>query len=353
MTQPWFNRKRSAFAPLAMTSLLVVFYTIFLILFVQCRVPFIKCQAIITSYVYAFDTSKPVENGQIVKPTPEEEGKARKVMAARYSNRLIWVFLSAVSLILCLVAFAASYILISASPLKLKLPAVVTFSVFLPLVIGGALYFFPDAFMPIMGTVLKDTIRRGEAGIATIYGVMRLFNSILYAASFSLVFAGCVALFPRDTSSNLSSQPADESDLRLRLAGIASQMQAERIVLYVGTLLLVIGIVRMSVVTQWALSFVSPGAVEAVQTLNTGVISTTGGFYTLITAAVYLPAAYILQRRAKFLVQQQGQPADNQKETLDKAGLTFSFKETAPRVLAILGPLLAGPIADLVTIWPK
>lgn len=44
-------------------------------------------------------------------------------------------------------------------------------------------------------------------------------------------------------------------------------------------------------------------------------------------------------------------PEDSEK-TLKDQGLTFSFRESLPRLMAILGPLLAGPIGELVKHIP-
>ena len=111
----------------------------------------------------------------------------------------------------------------------------------------------------------------------------------------------------------------------------------------------------MGALAQWTLSFISLNAVEAAQNFNSTVVAVAGGFNTMVLAAVYLPAAYILQRRARLEVMRSSlklKPEDREKMLKDQ-GLTFSFRESLPRVAAILGPLLAGPIGDLVKNIPS
>jgi hypothetical protein len=69
-------------------------------------------------------------------------------------------------------------------------------------------------------------------------------------------------------------------------------MKDLRVVLYVGTLLLIIGILRMTAVTQWSLSFMSPDGMEAAQSFYVSLSSVTGGLYSLILAAVYAVSVY-------------------------------------------------------------
>jgi cbb3-type cytochrome oxidase subunit 3 len=80
-------------------------------------------------------------------------------------------------------------------------------------------------------------------------------------------------------------------------------------------------------------------------------ISFQGVFYTLLLAAVYLPARKIIFDRAKTLPISKADEADKQSK-LETAGFisatTTPFKDLLPRIAALLAPLLIGPIADLV-----
>jgi hypothetical protein len=58
-----------------------------------------------------------------------------------------------------------------------------------------------------------------------------------------------------------------------------------------------------------------------------------------------MPSAFIFKHRAKVLAKKL--PLDKQEETLKRKGFTFSFSESMPCIIAVLGPLLAGPIGEL------
>jgi hypothetical protein len=132
------------------------------------------------------------------------------------------------------------------------------------------------------------------------------------------------------------------------------QMQDLRTVLYFGTVLLIVGVLRMSAVTQWTLAFIPPDATDAAKSFYLTLSSVTGGFNSMILAAVYLPAAYILQRRAQLLAKELSLSPEEKEKIMGSKESTFSIKESLPKILAILGPLLAGPIGDLFTkAFPK
>ena len=236
----------------------------------------------------------------------------------------------------------------------------------LSLLLAFLLFSFPRSYTPVMMDILKATIaQQGQFGIPIVFGTMNLINSLTYAAAFTLVFASCAILLPRpgvaetdirdeDAAPNETEQAAGEAlaGTANKFAAVSEQMKDLRIVLYFGTFLLIIGVLRMSAVTQWTLAFISQDAIDAAKSFYITLSSVTGGFNSLILAAVYLPAAYILQRRAQLLAKELPLPPDKQEETLKSKGLTFSFRESLPRVLAILGPLLAGPIGELFKLFP-
>jgi hypothetical protein len=71
-----------------------------------------------------------------------------------------------------------------------------------------------------------------------------------------------------------------------------------------------------------------------------------GTVFTLFAAGVYLPAALLLRARVRKLALRQ--KPDDPERWLKSHGLMLSFPQYLPRVIALLGPLLAGPLGELL-----
>lgn len=181
--------------------------------------------------------------------------------------------------------------------------------------------------------LLLETVGRMLPSINT---YNRLFDALGLTVGVMLAVAACAAI-RRD-----AVEDAEGKTLRRR-------MRLLRTILYAGAAALVVSVIRLSVTLNWGGSFLpaaTPPAVSESATLITGIVNTLGIYYTILLAAVYAPAALVLRRRANALASQQ--PPEKQDEWLKARGLALSFTEYLPRVVAILAPLLAGPVADLV-----
>jgi hypothetical protein len=92
--------------------------------------------------------------------------------------------------------------------------------------------------------------------------------------------------------------------------------------------------------------------VQVVKRLFSVNISVQAMINTLILVAVYLPAAFVLRRRAERLADEkfgEGKGTLPEREKwMQNRGLALSTSEYLPRVAALLAPLLAGPIGDLI-----
>jgi len=112
--------------------------------------------------------------------------------------------------------------------------------------------------------------------------------------------------------------------------------------------MLVSGVLLIRSVYQWSLAFLlrDDQAVKVAERFFSDLLSIEGAYFTLVLAVVYLPAAFILQRRADSLSELPELDTEKEK-VLKEYGLGFSVMQSLPRVLAILGPLLAGPVGEL------
>lgn len=353
MKRPYYEYKIFALVPLIMVGILILCYGFFQAIFVECQTVLADCQAFNTenvAQVFPMGKTGPFnEEGDLI--IDKEEESKRRIISERFGGRLMWVFFAAIGTLLCPAALFISFKLIRKSAnFYFKFPWLIALlMIIIAILLGVGLYAIPDSFMPIMSRIFKETIAQGKFGMPGITSVMRLLNAFQYVAAISLIFASCAILMPRNRS---SAKALHDTILTKNLNIISEQVANLHIVLYISTLLLIIGIFRMNSLAQWSLSFVSLEGVEAAKSYNSSMISVVGAFYTMILAAMYMPTVFILQKRAEQLVKDSNKSEDIQQEMLKSKGFTFSFLESLPRAVAILGPLLVGPIGDLFKAWP-
>lgn len=108
--------------------------------------------------------------------------------------------------------------------------------------------------------------------------------------------------------------------------------------LYTGALLLVVNTLRVNAFLDWSLSYLNPNEAifGSLIDIASAIVLSQGIFYTLMLAAVFLPAFYILS-------------INGLSPTTGFEDKVKSFvSEGIPKALAILGPFLTGPIAQLL-----
>ena len=264
-------------------------------------------------------------------PGNDEE---RKVIALRYSGRMTWSILREFYLYVCLACLGIGSVLTSRS-----VPRRGILWGFATLLLSGivGLYFYrhPQVHMTIFMAIFAKAI---TPDLPAISDLTNRLNSLANAALFALLVASCAALLP----SQDESPPGG-------LKQLSERMKYLRLILYAGTTLLVTTILLKKSIYQWALAYtVQDAALETARDFVASLLALDGAFYTLVLAAAYLPAALVLYRRAQSLVGPSLE-AGEQETKLQAYGLNFSLKEAIPRILAILGPFLTGPAADLIT----
>ena len=166
----------------------------------------------------------------------------------------------------------------------------------------------------------------------------RLFDALGLTVGFMLAAAACAAI-RRDAAEDTEGK------------ALARRMRLLRTTLYAGAAALVVSVVRLSVMLNWGGSFLpaaDTAAGKQVSTLVTGIVTALGIYYTILLAAIYLPAAMVLRSRALSLADVNGQPPEKQDEWLKARGLALTYTEYVPRLVAIIAPLLAAPVGSLV-----
>ena len=365
MANKWIEGRRGAVTPFLAVAVLVIVSGLFQVIFIGCRGEIAQCEPFNISYIFPVNTSNPIKDNVVTGEDQDKIIKNRKVIAERYNGRIAWVFLMSTTVLFYVASlFAFGRLIYKSSSFRHETASTrTTISIVLAFSFGILQWLFPDSYAPFIRRVIEVTIAQGQIGMPVIFETLNLINALSSIATFSLVVASCAVLIPRETvvktdtsDEDVVPKEADQmangapAEIDTRFAVVSEQMKDLQVVLYIGAFLLILSVLRFNVVTQWSLAFISPDAIEAAKSFYLSLSSVVATFFSLILAAAYLPAAYILLRRAQLLAGELPLPPNKQEEMLKSKGLTFSLGESLPRVLAIFGPLLAGPIGELFKI---
>lgn len=191
----------------------------------------------------------------------------------------------------------------------------------------------------LMSQIVDQTVR---IHVPEINDIITTVDTLTLAAAINLTCA-CTAMLilPKGTID------LDTLDARY----MTKMMKLLRVTLYAGTLALVLAVMEKSALAHWAISYVrDPKEREALETLTASLTTARGVYYSLALLAIYLPTTMILRRQAEAVLESEPEEGEDPdyREWLVKEGLGFSVGQLLPKVVAILGPLLAGPIAELV-----
>jgi uncharacterized membrane protein YhdT len=370
------HSRLTAGVPIVLVGILALIQFVFQVSFVECSRGK-GCERANIAGLFQLDTKLNVNADGSLKrspaPVPQQasdeartkieaknETEYRKHLGAavrRHTARFVWSFFVGVGLLVSIAGWIAAALLLTRTPGERGRPYWLRLAcVFVPsLTVAGFLYLNPKILMNLMMDVFEATIanRKGELWDLNAPWVMQTVNAFDIGTSLALVLACSVMLLPPRlaTAGGAGEIPPTDAkeQLRLRLLPVTHRLRYLRIVLYVATLLLVVGVLRMQSVMEWVLSFVKPEDAAILSGLTGVASSVTGAFYSLVLAAIYLPSAYILRARAEGMIAEVAAPLEVKKEIRESAVLSHSLESVVPRIAALLGPLLAGPFANLLT----
>lgn len=324
--------------PLFALAVLVILFLVPVRRYVECNQG--NCASIITNLTQVLSADNPATRTPAEGDTPEvkqkKEIKGRERTALIYSGRLNFLFLLMIYLSVCVFAFVVGCYVIwkSLAHANVKPTYGVICVIAVSIGVGVFLYCNPQYYLRIFMPLIEGTIK---SDLPATRNLLVLVNSFGFSTALLLSLASSAALYPR----NASTYPEG-------LKQIATQMKHLRLVLYVGTFMLVSGVLLIRSVYQWSLAFGlrDAEAVKAAEGFFSVLLAVEGGYFTLLLAAVYIPAAFILRHRADLLSGLPQEEEEKEKE-LQNHNLSFSFMQSLPRIAAILGPLLAGPVGEL------
>jgi hypothetical protein len=315
----------------------------------------------------------------------------RSNISSRYSSRLMWVFLTIIFTVLCSSAGAFScYVMSRTLQEKWKIWAWASIGISLTVIILSL-----TVGQPVMSTLPFSESLYAKGDISP--WAVDFFNVIAFAAIVFFVAAICSIVYAVEETKNLTAKikaldqesaliarekenlviPADSASEtekneylknlnalearkktlekeKLELEKTEQKLSAlgsepakiydtlrnyMRIILYIGSALLFFGIVRIDILSKWHLTFVSSGFTNLLTSFFHDLLRVQAGFYTILLATIYLPAVYMIPATPD---------SPDVKESIDKKGFFVTLRELAPRLIAVMLPLLAPPITDLI-----
>ena len=272
---------------------------------------------------------------------------------AIYVARGSWTLASGLYLLACLAAlFTACFVMYEAllNIGKTSLTWLIIIMVLVAIDVALAISFWAsgDTLSPAQ-QLLRATV--GQV-LPSINKCNRLFDTLSLTATLSLACAACATLWQRGpkkpATRRVPAQPDDKAAVLAEQEDLRRRQELLRYVLYVGGALLAIAVLRFSLTLSWGASFLPPDSEmgRSVNSLVTGIVNSMGTFYAVLMGAVYIPAALVLQSRAKRLAVRAA--PDDPNGWLTKNGFSLSISEYLPRLIALLGPMLAGPLGELL-----
>jgi hypothetical protein len=314
------------FLPLIAPLVIIITFVVFYAGFLHCPHESVRCSPLSSAVLRAAVTNK------------------AEIRVVSYVAKAIWTLVVGMHTLACLAALLTACMVIKEAlsdqwpdserihrnrRIRLILMLVITTAANIALSV--ALWFNNDAGAPAP-LLLRATVARVLPAI-NVY--ISGFDALSLIAVISLCFAASAVLW----------RSKDLNDLEL-----SRRMQLLRYLLYMGAVLLVIGVLRLSTTLNWGASFIPSESAtgKLLGILIPGIVSSLGTYYTLLMAAMYLPAALILRARARELVNENVEVEAERDSWLSNHGLTLSYVESLPRIIAILAPLMAGPFFDIM-----
>jgi hypothetical protein len=254
--------------------------------------------------------------------------------ARLWPGRFLWAFATGVGFLANLFAMGVGLYTIW----QLRADRVLRYTLAALALILCGVFAPPGVIMSQMFELLECT---AQADLPFVIRATHAANVFSVAATVCVAAASCVVV----------SAPHGRQQGVSELSALTGRLRA---LLYAGTCALVIYVLRVSIQANWALAYLppspenkgdAPAAVMA--SLTSAFTSAQAASSTLLLAAIYIPAFIILRSRAVALADPRMAPKARE-DWLKENGLSVSFTEHLPRVAAILGPLIVGPLGELL-----
>lgn len=135
------------------------------------------------------------------------------------------------------------------------------------------------------------------------------------------------------------------------VADLSQRFERLSWILWAGTALLVMSIVRLDALYNWSITAAPAPFQKGLTGVATGVLRMWGVYYSTLLCAIYLPAYFRLRAEAEKLADQH--EVAERRLWLEQNGLALSVADVLRRLAAIAAPLLAGEANKAFSILLK
>lgn len=136
------------------------------------------------------------------------------------------------------------------------------------------------------------------------------------------------------------------------LLHLSSQAKHLKDLILGGSAVMVIGLIHMKLWLSWPLSFISdPGLLDQLEVISVTISQYWGITYSLIIAAMYLPAAFYLSEKARNVISHSNNDAlkNNPEQWLVQNKMLISPTAQLPQLVTILSPMLVGSFGSALS----
>jgi hypothetical protein len=154
-------------------------------------------------------------------------------------------------------------------------------------------------------------------------------------------------------ASSTANLPPAPSDTKAPAAGV--HMERLRNVLYIGSVMLITGVINMGAWMRWPAALYSTADANEINGMALGVTTFWGATFTLTAIAAYVPAAVYARAKAveDFSRVNPGKTPAEQEAWLKEHKLTISPGSQLVPIAAMVGPLIASPLGALLSHFLK
>jgi hypothetical protein len=267
-------------------------------------------------------------------------------LSKRYANRMLWVFLTGVSLILSIAAIIIALFAICNSlkdagkTYKFKSYSVAVGLIALTAGIAGSFawlaYSKKEKYMSVILPMYQQSIML-EGG--SLIDSINFINVLAFAVIVFLVVASGSLLYKVQATAEDQSLTTSQKEI-----AYSTSRNYLQIILYVGAAMLVAGVIRTAVLQDWHLSFVSDAQsnayVTSLEIFFESSLKVQAGFYSILLAVIYFPAAYWIKQNVANLKLPPEQTSEK--------GLSFTWTDFLPKLISVFSPILAAPLSGFI-----
>ena len=142
-----------------------------------------------------------------------------------------------------------------------------------------------------------------------------------------------------DLVDKINNVNTEKTEVEKRLGRYDIWRKYLQTILYISGGMLFVGLLRINTLSDWHLLFVSPEFSDSLKDFFKYSFSIQAGFYTILLAVIYLPVSYMIPDTPK---------SPNVEDSINEQGFLATINNFLPNLLAIILPLLADPVANLL-----